>query len=393
MGEETSSPFQRMRSIYFDNAATTQVSPVILAELPHVLHDCCGNPSSIHAEGRKARKLIEDSRRSVSELLGCRANEVYFTSGGSESDTWALYGTAHAPGNHRRTLITSQIEHKAVLSCSKRLESEGYNVIYLPVDPNGVVSADSLKRVITEDVFLVSIMSVNNETGVIQDIDALSEIAHSKGALFHTDAVQGIYDVEYKLANSQIDMLSLSAHKLHGLKGCGVLSVRSGLNISNLIFGGAQEQGKRAGTENMPGIYSLGIACCEIMTNRDAINSKKLKLSRLLEELITSRIDNVIVNSASAGRASGISNISFKGVDGEALMLNLDLKGVCVSTGSACLSGSVDPSHVLMAMGIEKEIAAGSVRFSFSEYNTEEEVYTAADIICETVQKLRNMNK
>ncbi len=393
MGEETSSPFQRMRSIYFDNAATTQVSPGILAELPRVLQDCCGNPSSIHAEGRKSRKLVEDSRRSVSELLGCRANEVYFTSGGSESDTWALYGTAHAPGNHRRTLITSQIEHKAVLSCSKRLESEGYNVIYLPVDPNGVVSADSLKRVITEDVFLVSIMSVNNETGVIQDIDALSEIAHLKGALFHTDAVQGIYDVEYKLANSQIDMLSLSAHKLHGLKGCGVLTVRSGIDISKLIYGGAQEQGKRAGTENLPGIYSLGIACRDIMTNRDAINSRKRKLSGLLEELITSRIEDLTVNSASARRAGGISNISFRGVDGEALMLNLDLKGVCASTGSACLSGSVDPSHVLMAMGIEKEIAAGSVRFSFSEYNTEEEVYTAADIICETVKKLRNMNK
>lgn len=382
-----------MRTIYFDNAATTPVSPEILAGLPHVIQDCSGNPSSVHAEGRKARKLIEDSRRIVSDLLRCRANEVYFTSGGSESDTWALYGAAHARRNRRRTLITSQIEHKAVLSCAKQLEAEGYNVIYLPVDSNGVVSADTLRSEISEDVFLVSIMSVNNETGVMQDIDALSEIAHSKGALFHTDAVQGIYDFEYKLSDSNIDMLSLSAHKLHGLKGCGVLTVRNGLDISPLICGGAQEQGKRAGTENLPGIYSLGLACREIIRDRAPINSGKQKLAGLLENLITSRIEDATVNSATARRASGISNISFKGIDGEALMLNLDLQGICASTGSACLSGSVDPSHVLMAMGIDKEVAAGSVRFSFSEYNTEEEVYTAADIICETVKKLRNMFK
>ncbi len=393
MGEETSSPFQHMRSIYFDNAATSPVSPEILEALPRILQGCYGNPSSVHAEGRKARKLTEDSRRIVSDLLGCRANEVYFTSGGSESDTWALYGATHAQSNRRRTLITSQIEHKAVLSCAKQLETEGYNVIYLPVDSNGVVSADTLLSKISEDVFLVSIMSVNNETGVMQDIDILSEIAHSKGALFHTDAVQGIYDVEYKLSDSNIDMLSLSAHKLHGLKGCGVLTVRNGVNISRLICGGAQEQGKRAGTENLPGICSLGLACREIIRNRASINAGKRKLAGLLEDLITSRIEDATVNSASARRASGISNISFKGIDGEALMLNLDLQGICASTGSACLSGSVDPSHVLMAMGIDKEIAAGSVRFSFSEYNTEEEIFAAADIICETVKKLRNMYK
>ncbi|MBR6499095.1 MAG: cysteine desulfurase, partial [Clostridia bacterium] len=277
-------------------------------------------------------------------------------------------------------------------SCASRLEKEGFNVIYLPVDNNGVVSVESLYNALSDDVFLVSIMSANNETGVIQDIPALSKAAHEIGALFHTDAVQGIYDIRYNLAESDIDMLSLSAHKLHGLKGCGALYIKQGVLLPSLIYGGAQEQGRRAGTENLPGIFSLGCACRIIMRDRDAIIAKKQQLTKLFEAEISSQIKDITINSASVRRAAGISNISFHGVDGEALMLNLDLRGVCASTGSACLSGSVDPSHVLMAMGIEKTTAIGSVRFSFSDDNTQEETLIAVDIIRDTVNKLRNMH-
>ena len=392
MGEDPSSPCHYMKTIYLDNAATTRIKPEILAELSQVIGECFGNPSSVHAEGRKARKIIEDSRRSVSELLGCKPQEIYFTSGGSESDTWALYASAHSLKQNKHTLITSQTEHKAVLSCASRLEKEGFNVIYLPVDNNGVVSVESLYNALSDDVFLVSIMSANNETGVMQDIPALSKAVHETGALFHTDAVQGIYDIKYNLAESDIDMLSMSTHKLHGLKGCGALYIKQGVILPSLIYGGAQEQGRRAGTENLPGIFSLGCACRIIMRDRHAIIAKKQQLTKLFEAEISSQIKDITINSASVRRAAGISNISFHGVDGEALMLNLDLRGVCASTGSACLSGSVDPSHVLMAMGIEKTTAIGSVRFSFSDDNTQEETLIAVDIIRDTVNKLRNMH-
>lgn len=381
-----------MKPIYLDNAATTRVYPEILNELAEIAGDAFGNPSSVHSEGRKARKLIEDSRRNVSEILGCKPSEVFFTSGGSESDTWALYGAAHAPGNKKRTLITSCIEHKAILSCAAQLEKEGYKVIYLPVDADGIVSKKALLDSLTDDVFLVSVMTANNETGVIQDIEALADIAHSRRALFHTDAVQGVIDTEYDLEGSNIDMLSISAHKLHALKGCGALAVKHGVNLCPMVYGGAQEQGKRAGTENLIGIYSLGRAAQIIKRDRLDIISGRQLLTARLETALLERIDGIKINSAASKRVSGISNISFPGVDGEALMLNLDLNGVCASTGSACLSGSVEPSHVLLAMGVPKRIAVGSVRFSVSDDNTEAEIDAATDIITETVRKLRRIS-
>ena len=375
--------------IYMDNAATTRVrDEVIQAMLPY-FGEIYGNPSSVHSAGRAARKACENARRQIAAYLHCEARELYFTSGGSEADSWALMTCAKNAGN-RRTLIMSAIEHKAILNAAKQLERKGFTVKYLPVDAQGFVLPETLEKVIDGDTFLVSVMAANNEVGTLQDIGELGRIAHERGALFHTDAVQAIGALDWNLEKQPIDLLSLSGHKLHAPKGVGALYIRENLPVSSLIFGGAQERGRRGGTENLSGIVGLGKAF-ELLIGEGADSEKKKKeLTLRLENGLIQNIPGAHTNGPDIDRRlSGILNMEFDGVDGEALLFNLDLRGVQVSAGSACTSGSIDASHVLLAMGFTREAAHRSIRFSLSEENTEAEVDEVIGITTEIVNNLR----
>lgn len=376
--------------IYMDNAATTRVTDEVFEAMRPYLCEVYGNPSSVHAAGRRAKKALEQARRSAAAALGADAREIYFTSGGSEADSWALLGAAYAPGNKRRSLITTRIEHKAVLNAAKELERRGFTVKYLGVDAQGQVDEGELARALDSDTFLVSVMAANNETGAVQNIERFCAMAHEAGALFHTDAVQAAGARAWQLDASGIDLFSLSGHKLHAPKGVGALYVREGVSLSPLICGGAQERGKRGGTENLASAVGLGQA---LETARDHLQENletKQALTRQLEDGLLSSIEGARVN-ARGQRVPGISSVSFDGVDGEALLLNLDLKGIMVSAGSACTSGSVDPSHVLLAMGLDKKSAMSTVRYSLSEENTPQEVDEAVRVTGEIVDKLRRM--
>ena len=375
--------------IYMDNAATTRVKDeVVQAMLPYFTQ-VYGNPSSVHAYGRAARKAVEGARRSAAEYLGCQARELYFTSGGSEADSWALLSSAKA-AKGRKTLITSQIEHKAVLNAARQLESEGFTVKYLPVDAKGVIHPEELEKRIDDDTFLVSVMAVNNEVGSVQDIAALSRIARSRGALFHTDAVQAMDLFNGRLGAGDIDLLSLSGHKLHAPKGVGALYIRDGLDVHSLISGGSQERGKRGGTENVTGIVGLGKAFELLAQNREEYIAQKRTLIKRLEDGILSGIGGASVNGPCAEeRACGILNVAFDGVDGEALLFNLDLKGIAVSAGSACTAGSVDISHVLLAMGLKRQKAHASIRFSVSDENTVSEVDEVLTTLGDIIHRIR----
>ncbi len=376
--------------IYMDNAATTRVKAEVLqAMLPFFCEDY-GNPSSVHAPGRAARKACEAARRQAASYLGVQAREIYFTSCGSESDTWAVLGSAYAPGNTRRTLVTTQIEHKAVLNAAKNLERNGLSVRYVPVDAQGMVDMRALENAVDKDTFLVSVMAANNETGCIQDIARAAQIAHDAGALFHTDAVQAAHSCHGILNTQSIDMLTLSAHKLHGPKGCGILYIKEGVELGSTVFGGSQERGRRGGTENLPSIVGAGKAL-ELLGTDDR-SEYVAALRARLENGILGSIPGTHINGQPDARVSGISNITFDGVDGEALLLNLDLKHICVSAGSACTSGSVDPSHVLIAMGKTREQAQSSVRFSLSDENTAQEVDTVIETLIEITHRLRKMS-
>lgn len=383
-------PKSRLIMIYMDNAATTRVTDEVFEAMRPCLTEVYGNPSSVHAAGRRAKKALEQARRSVAAALGADAREIYFTSGGSEADSWALFGAAYAPGNTRRTLITTRIEHKAVLNAARELERRGFSVKYLDVNAQGQVDEGELANVLSGDTFLVSVMAANNETGAVQNIERFCAMAHEAGALFHTDAVQAAGARAWKLDEMGIDLFSLSGHKLHAPKGVGALYVREGVSLSPVIFGGAQERGKRGGTENLASAVGLGRAL-EICRERLSENlSAKQALTKRLEEGILSTVEGTRVNAKTL-RVPGISSITFDGVDGEALLLNLDLKGIMVSAGSACTSGSVDPSHVLLAMGLDKKSAMSTVRFSLSEENTPQEVDEAVRVTGEIVDKLRRM--
>ena len=375
--------------IYMDNAATTRVKDeVVQAMLPYFTQ-VYGNPSSVHAYGRAARKAVESARRSAAEYLGCQARELYFTSGGSEADSWALLSSAKT-AKGRKTLITSQIEHKAVLNAARQLESEGFTVKYLPVDAKGVIHPEELEKRIDDDTFLVSVMAVNNEVGSVQDIAALSRIARSHGALFHTDAVQAMDLFNGRLGAGDIDLLSLSGHKLHAPKGVGALYIRDGLDVHSLISGGSQERGKRGGTENVTGIVGLGKAFELLAQNREEYIAQKRTLIKRLEDGILNGIDGTSVNGPCAEeRACGILNVAFDGVDGEALLFNLDLKGIAVSAGSACTAGSVDISHVLLAMGLKRQKAHASIRFSVSDENTVSEVDEVLTTLGDIIHRIR----
>lgn len=374
-----------------DNAATTAVSPAVLEKMLPYFTDFYGNASSIHSTGRDARRALEEARRKVAEVLNCKPNEVYFTSGGSESDNWAIKGTAFAQRKKGNHIITSAIEHHAVLHTCQWLEKQGFTVTYVPVDEFGQVNPADVEKAITDQTILISIMAANNEIGTLQPIKEIAAIAHQHKVLFHTDAVQAVGAIPVDVQDIGCDMLSLSAHKFHGPKGVGVLYVKQGTRIDNFMHGGAQERGKRATTENIPGIVGLAEAITLATQN---LEEKSARIAGLRDQLIDglTAIPYVRLNGHRTNRLPNNCNISIRFVEGEALLLRLDLAGIAASSGSACTSGSLDPSHVLLAIGLPHEIAHGSLRFSLSDTTTQEEVDYVLKTLPGIVEVLRSMS-
>ena len=380
------------RFVYADNAATTKVSDSVFQSMIPYLTDQFGNASSLYGLARESRRAIEAARDKVAAALGAESREIYFTSCGSESDNWAVKGAAHAMAKKgKKHIITTVFEHHAILHTCQALEKEGFEVTYLPVEPNGIVSVEKLKAAIRPDTALVTIMYANNEIGTIQPIPEIGAICKEKGIWFHTDAVQAAGALHINVKEQNIDMLSLSGHKLHAPKGVGALYIRKGIVIPNLIDGGSQERGKRAGTENTPYIVALGTAIEEAVSSIDERTPKLIAMrDRLIENLL--KIPHTRLNGDPVKRLPGNVNISFEGVEGESLLLMLDMKGVCASSGSACTSGSLDPSHVLLAIGLPHEVAHGSLRLSLSDVNTEEDVDYILEVLPPIVERLRSMS-
>ena len=378
--------------VYADNAATTPLSPIALEAMLPYLEEIYGNPSTPYSLGRRTKKAIETARSDIAQCLGADVHEIFFTSGGSESDNWALKGAARSMAHQGKThIITTRFEHHAVLHTCAALEKEGFSVTYLDVHENGIIRPEEAEAAIRPETGLMSVMFANNEIGTIQPIESLGAICHENGLLFHTDAVQAVGHLPIDLRKLNIDMLSLSAHKFHGPKGVGALFCRNGLELPNLIEGGAQERGHRAGTENVAGIMGMAAAlkesCGSIEENAAYVLSLREKLRKGLLE-----IPGCHWNGNAEQRLPGNANISFSGVEGESLLLMLDMQGFCVSSGSACTSGAVDPSHVLRAIGLTDTEAKGSLRISLDRENTSEEVEKLVQTISETVHKLRSMN-
>lgn len=380
-----------MKRIYLDNAATTAVHPQVIEKMLPFFTECYGNASSVHFVGRDARKALEESRRRVAAVLNCKPQEVYFTSGGTESDNWALKGTAFAnrkKGNH---IITSAIEHHAILHTCEWLEKQGFEITYVPVDEFGCVNPADVEKAIKDETILVSVMAANNEIGTLQPIKEIAEICHAHKVLFHTDAVQAIGAVKVDVQEIGCDMLSLSAHKFHGPKGVGVLYIKQGTRIENLLHGGAQERSRRATTENVAGIVGLAEAL-ELATAD--IEGKAAYLTNLRDQLIDglTALPYVRLNGHRTQRLPGNVNISVRFIEGEALLLRLDMAGIAGSSGSACTSGSLDPSHVLLAIGLPHEIAHGSLRLSLTETNTQEDVDYVLETLPGIISSLRDMS-
>ena len=380
-----------MKTIYFDNNATTKMDEQVFEEMKPLFSELYGNPSSMHTFGGQIGHRIRRAREQVAKLLGCEPNEIIFTSGGTESDNTAIKGTLAAAPNKRK-IITTRVEHPAVLAVCREQENHGYTVIELGVDKYGQLDPEELTEQIDDETALVTIMYANNETGVIFPIEKITEIAKDKGATFHTDAVQAVGKIPLNLSNSKIDMLSISGHKLHGPKGVGVLYVRKGTRMSPYMLGGHQEAGKRAGTENVPGIVGLGKACEIAQKNIEQENKKLKKLRDKLEKAILEKCPDCRVNGDTENRLPNTSNISFEFIEGEAILLMLDQYGICASSGSACTSGSLEPSHVLRAMGVPFTAAHGSIRFSLSRYNAEEEVDYTIEKIPPIIERLRELS-
>lgn len=380
------------RFVYADNSATTKISKEVLDAMMPYLTEGYGNPSSIYKLGRDSKRAIETAREKCAAALGCTPSEIYFTGGGSESDNWALIGTVHklAPTG-KKHIITTAVEHHAILHTCAALEKEGFEVTYLPVDSEGKISLTELENAIRPDTALVSIMYANNEIGVINPISEIGKICRKKGVLFHTDAVQAVGNVPINVTEQSIDMLSLSGHKIHAQKGVGILYIRKGINLPNLINGGGQERSKRAGTENVPAIVGLGVALENAVSD---IPGKIEKVSKMRDRLIDGllKIERTRLNGSRTDRLCGNVNISVEGVEGESLLLSLDLKGICASSGSACTSGSLDPSHVLLALGLPHEVAHGSLRLSISDETTDEDIDYILEVVPEVVERLRAMS-
>ena len=382
-----------MKKIYADNAATTAVSPKVLEKMLPYFTEVYGNPSSMYATGASAKKAVETARENIARNLGAEhASEIYFTSGGSESDNWAIKGVCRAlKSKGKNHIITSKIEHHAVLHTLDALKKEGFEVTYLDVYENGIVRVSDVEKAIRPETALVTIMYANNEIGTIQPIREIGKICREHGVLFHTDAVQAIGNLPVNVKDDNIDLLSMTAHKIHGPKGCGCLYVRRGVRIENLIDGGAQERGKRAGTENTAGIVGLDAALQLTVDTREERNAHLLPLrDKLIDSLL--KIERSRLNGDRENRLPGNINMCFEGIEGESLLLKLDLNGISASSGSACTSGSLDPSHVLLALGLPHEIAHGSLRLSFGDDITEEDIDYIAEVVPQIVDYLRNMS-
>lgn len=378
--------------IYLDNAATTRTPPeVVEAMLPYFTEQY-GNPSAIYSLGSAGKKAINEARRTIAAAIGAKPEEIYFTAGGTEADNWALKAAAECCAGKGRHIITTKIEHHAVLHACGYLEKNGYEVTYLDVDRDGILDPESLKEAIRPDTVLISVMFANNEIGTIQPIREIGAIARERGILFHTDAVQAFGQIPIDVEEMHIDMLSASAHKLNGPKGTGMLYIRSGLKIRSFIHGGAQEKGVRAGTENVPGIVGFAAAVRRALSRMEEKAGRERELRDYLIRRIEGEIPYCRLNGHREKRLPGNVNISFRFIEGESLLIMLDMRGVCASSGSACTSGSLDPSHVLLAIGLEHEEAHGSLRMTLSEENTQEELDEVVGHLAEIVQRLRDMS-
>lgn len=377
---------------YFDNAATTRTDDEVLKEMLPYFSQSYGNPSSIYKIGRENRKAVEEAREKVAKAINVEPNEIYFTAGGSESDNTAIRGIAYAYKQRGNHIITSKIEHPAVLETCKQLEKEGFEVSYIGVDEKGIVNLEELKNSIKETTTLITIMFANNEIGTIEPIKEIGKIAKENNIIFHTDVVQAVGSVKIDVKEMNIDSLSLSGHKFYGPKGIGALYVKKSVRFQKFVNGGHQEKNKRAGTENVPGIVGLGKAIEVAYSNLEEHNKKIKELRDYYVEEVKKRIPYIKINGDMENRLPGNSNISFRFIEGEGLLLNLDLKGICASSGSACTSGSLDPSHVLLAIGLPHEIAHGSLRITIGKYNTKEEVDYLLNNLEEIVSRLRNMS-
>lgn len=378
--------------IYLDNAATTKTAPEVVKKMLPYFTENYGNPSSIYGLGGKAKKAVDEARETIAKHLGAKTQEIYFTAGGSESDNWALQATARAYGEKVRHIITSAIEHHAILHTCRELERQGFEITYLPVDENGLVSPTAVEDAIREDTILISIMFANNEIGTIQPITEIGAIARKHQVLFHTDAVQAFGQIPINVEEMHIDMLSASGHKLNGPKGIGFLYIRQGVKIRSFIQGGQQERGRRAGTENVPGIVGIGCATARAFSIMEEKTKQEIALREYLIDRILTEIPYSRLNGAREKRLPNNVNISFEFIEGESLLILLDGKGICASSGSACTSGSLDPSHVLLAIGLPHEKAHGSLRLTLSEENTKEEMDYVVDTLKQIVDRLRSMS-
>ncbi|MSS63075.1 cysteine desulfurase NifS [Velocimicrobium porci] len=380
------------KKIYLDNAATTATRPEVVEAMLPYFTEKFGNPSSVYELAGESKKAVDTARETIANSLGAKTNEIYFTAGGSESDNWALKAAAEAykeKGNH---IITSKIEHHAILHTCEYLEKNGYEVTYLDVDENGVVKLEELKKAIRPTTIAISIMFANNEIGTIQPIKEIGEIAKEHGIIFHTDAVQAYGQLPINVDEFHIDMLSASGHKLNGPKGIGFLYIRTGLKLRSFIHGGAQERHRRAGTENVPGIVGLGKAAEIAKNTLEERRQKEIQLRDLLIDRVLREIPYVRLNGHRTNRLPNNANFSFQFIEGESLLIMLDMQNICASSGSACTSGSLDPSHVLLAIGLPHEIAHGSLRLTLSHDTTEEEINYTVEKIKEIVAKLRSMS-
>lgn len=378
--------------IYLDNAATTKTAPEVMEVMLPYFMENFGNPSAIYSIGSAAKKAVNQARRILAGALGAKQEEIYFTAGGSEADNWALKAAAEAYGGRGKHIITTKIEHHAILHTCAYLEGRGYEITYLNVDSDGLVNLEELKSAIRPDTILISVMFANNEIGTIEPIKEIGAIAREKGILFHTDAVQAFGQIPVRVDEMNIDMLSASAHKMNGPKGIGCLYIRSGLKLRAFIHGGAQERSRRAGTENVPGIVGFGAAVERAVKSMDERSEREQELRDYLIGRIEREIPFCRLNGHRSERLPGNVNFSFSFIEGESLLIMLDMKGICASSGSACTSGSLDPSHVLLAIGLKHEEAHGSLRITLSEENTREELDFVVENLKQIVKKLRDMS-
>lgn len=377
------------RKVYLDNAATTYVSSEVLNEMMPCYNTIYGNSNSLHSFGRDADAMVDRARDKISKSINANSSEIYFTSGGTEANNWAIKGLAHANANKGKHIIVSKIEHDSILESCKELENEGFEVTYLNVDSEGLVSVAELLHYIRKDTILVSVMTVNNEIGTIQNIKTLASIAHDNGAMFHTDAVQAIGHVQIDVKDMGIDALSMSAHKIYGPKGVGALYVRNGVHINKFMQGGNQEKGKRGGTVNVPGVVGFGKAV-EVAVRDIIPNNQKLKTIRdYFLRNVMEKIEYVKYNGHPYQKVNNIVNLSFEMIDGESILMLLDMEGIAVSTGAACSSGSIEPSHVIRALGVSEDVARGAIRFSFAKSTTKDDIDYVVETLVKVIAKLR----